>query len=273
MERREERGKASVEIEIPAALADRIDRLFVECRGYEPISLQESLTLLCDLASDRLDPDVPATSSAGATADEATKSAEPAGPAEPAESVRSDESVHSGEHDDRIDEVFPTRWGSDPSVRRRLRAVVDRYLRNPYDFQYDDEREADALSAVANREGVTTEALHDQLVVVLYGNAGLPDDLAGEFFSEALTAVADVASNRTDGGDTGVTFGRSDEPAGDPDDEDAFDVDSLLGAVSQPMADCERCGERHPVNDLDTVIGSKTTTIELLCAECAVDIE
>lgn len=42
---------------VPAALRDRIEQLFVECRGYEPATFQESLSLVADLAAARIDED------------------------------------------------------------------------------------------------------------------------------------------------------------------------------------------------------------------------
>lgn len=264
MEQRDDRDADTVEVEIPAALADRIERIFVDCRGYEPASSQESLSVLCDLADGRLDPS-PAEGTTG-TESEPTADDEAATPAGP-----------SSDLVERIDEAFPARWDADPTARRRLHAVVDRYVHNPNEYTGHDEREADAIAAVARREGVSPEDLRSDLVATLYGNAGLPDDLAGEFFGEAMRSVVDEETDEPEPDDTPaddalLRGGSADDLEADLGD-DAFDVDSLLGEVSQPTADCERCGDSHPVNDLETVIGSKTATIELLCAACAADAE
>lgn len=261
MEQRDDPDGEAVEVEIPAALADRIERIFVDCRGYEPASPQESLSVLCDLASGRL-----ATAAGSAT--DAAPAEEPSRPDPPGDA--GDDLV------DRIDEAFPARWDADPTARRRLRAVVDRYLHNPNEYAGHDEREADAIAAVARREGVSPDDLRSGLVSTLYGNAGLPDDLAGEFFGEAMRSVVDEEpTDIEDGGDepadAALLRGGTVDDRGEELGDDAFDVESLLGEVSQPTADCERCGDSHPVNDLETVIGSKTATIELLCADCADD--
>jgi hypothetical protein len=261
MEQRDDHGEEPVEVEIPAALADRIERIFTDCRGYEPGSTQESLSVLCDLASREM-----ASSSDAATGDVAAP-----GPGRRATVDRTGEEPTDHDEDassdleDRIDDAFPARWDADPRVRRRLSDVVDRYVTNPNGFSGHDEREADAIAAVARKEGVSPDDLRYGLVSALYGNAGLPDDLAAEFFSEALLSV--VEEEEEDDGDDDDPTGN----AGDDDltDDDAFDVESLLGEVSTPTADCERCGTSHPVNDLETVIGSKTATIELLCRDCA----
>ncbi|WP_257299704.1 hypothetical protein [Haloarchaeobius sp. FL176] len=268
MEQRDDHDGDAVAVEIPAAVADRIERIFVDCRGYEPASAQESLSVLCDLAEGRLDPvsadaDGSTTADAGRTAGASGQPESPPGP-------RSDLV-------ERIDEAFPARWDADPTVRRRLHAVVDRYVHNPNEYGGHDEREADAVAAVARREGISPEELRTDLVSTLYGNAGLPDDLAGEFFGEAMRSVVDEDPDEPDPDDEPaedalLRGGTADELDADL-GEDAFDVESLLGEVSQPMADCERCGDSHPVNDLETVIGSKTATIELLCGACAADTE
>ncbi|WP_267642182.1 hypothetical protein [Haloarchaeobius amylolyticus] len=316
--------EAVVTVEIPAGLADRIDRLYADCHGYHPSSLQESLTTLCDLASGRLDPNAaerpgevvdsaagttPAETPDGTAEQAVTETADAtgaapdpgnpagdaptaeAGPTEPSTGAHP-EPVHAagteaeagsataelasdfegphgaGDLDDHIDDAFPARWSVSPAVRRQVRAVVDHFIRDPAESDGPAEREQAALAAVAAREDRSADALHDDLVAALYGNAGLPDDLAAEFFSEALASVVEpepAVGGQTAGGDAGEdAFG-----AGALQTGDAFDVDTLLGDVSQPMADCERCGETHPVNDLETVLGSKTATIELLCADCA----
>ncbi|MCT9095504.1 hypothetical protein [Haloarchaeobius sp. HME9146] len=353
MDEGQDSDEAVVTVEIPAALADRIDRLYADCRGYQPSSLQESLSVLCDLASGRLDPHPPETAGQDARGPAAevvtdpteTESGErdvdvvngpsPRGPAAetqgdgvgggtgggdgpsgggdgpngggdvPSGAVTGDrherhpggadgttdagtvttgaasefDGPHgTGERDERIDEAFPARWSAAAPVRRQVRAVVDHFVRDPAESSGYEEREAAALAAAAAREDRTPEALHDELVAALYGNAGLPDDLAAEFFSEALVSVIEM--DTPEAGFGGVADGAMrDRPGEDAfavgtlETEDAFDVDTLLGDVSQPMADCERCGETHPVNDLETVLGSKTATIELLCGDCASSAE
>ena len=297
MEQEDDRGDATVEVEIPAALADRIDRIFTDCRGYPPRSTQESLSVLCDLASGRLthSPDPPADDGGRtsrrvefpASAERRPSEAVDDPPEPDSRPERNDDTRpeptdgEGSEPDDgsdladRIDDAFPARWGAEPTIRRRLTDVVERYVDNPNEFATREEREADAIAGVARRESLSPDDLLDDLVAALYGNAGLPDDLAAEFFSEALVSL--VEDGETGHGENGA--GDDDAAAfrGEltddvvPEDlgDDAFDVDSLLGEVSQPTAECERCGSSHPVNDLDTVIGSKTATIELLCRDCA----
>ncbi len=304
----DENPTEQVELTVPDTVAAEIDRLFVECRGYEPTSAQESLTLLCDLAADRLEPprNPGAADSVRSTSTDTGRVSDAAAIGDPVSVSRAspvDGSTASGgddgvgewtaapedDRDRRIDDAFPTRWGADPVVRRRLRAVVDRYVRDPTTFRGRDDREADALAAVARHEGLSPDELHDDLVTTLYGNAGLPDDFAAEFFTDALSRVLDSELETDFDTDTGFDAATDAEQAARAESEtpaqsdtaaesqsrqaDDFDVDSLLGDVSQPMADCEGCGETRPVNDLETVIGSKTATIELLCRDCTADAE
>jgi hypothetical protein len=310
MVQREDRGEEFVQVRIPATLADRIDDVYAECRGYESSSMQESLSVLCDIAAGRLDvPDEPALDrDDGATVAGATDGADPV------EELSSPTGVVAELSDERrgtIDAAFPTRWSADPTVAARLTAVVDRYVRNPEGIPDADAREADALHVVGEREGLSPDELRDQLVTALYGNTGLPDDLAGEFFSEALVTVEDaaVAESGPDDGDDGDDGELPDvdarlkgpdspifddgppaltdgppatpaQPASDLDPEAAFDsptdevtVDSLLADEAAPTARCERCEAYHEVDDLETVIGSAASTIELLCSSCAAAVE
>lgn len=342
MAKRDDRTEEFVTVRIPAPLADRIDRVYADCRGFEPSSMQESLSVLCDLAAgrldvadgtahDRLDRSLAPRGSPGATArgQRATTGAQ-------GTTSRDDErerpSVADLDEERRanIDAAFPSRWSVDPVVAGRLTAVVDHYVRNPSSHADADAREAEALHAVGEDEGLSPDELRASLVASLYGNTGLPDDLAGEFFSEALRAVADATDpadasedavedeETSDGSATSTSVSSSSmvespvsgsslseasisessllddgthaltdgapghpaRPAQNLDPEDAFDsptdevtVDSLLAEEAAPTARCERCEAYHPVDDLETVIGSKSATIELLCEECTVDVE
>ncbi|WP_323674543.1 hypothetical protein [Halorubellus sp. PRR65] len=303
MAQREDRAEEFVEVRVPAALADRIDSVYAECRGYESSSMQESLSVLCDVAAGRLDvPGEPALDRASVhEGDDA---------ADPTAELTSPTGVVAELSDERranIDAAFPTRWSADSTVAGRLTAVVDRYVRNPEGMPDADAREADALHVVGEREGMAPDELREQLVTVLYGNTGLPDDLAGEFFSEALATVEEAASAGDDDedgdgerdvdetldspdspifdddGPPALTDGppaKPARPASGVDPETAFDsptdevtVDSLLADEAAPTARCERCEAYHEVDDLETVIGSASSTIELLCASCATAVE
>lgn len=310
MAQRDDRSGEFVEVRIPAALAERIDDVYAECRGYESSSMQESLSVLCDVAAGRLDvPGEPALDREGGSAVGGAS-----GGADPAAELSSPTGVVAELRDDRrraIDAAFPTRWSADPTVAARLTAVVDRYVRNPEGMPDADAREADALHVVGEREGLSPDELRDHLVTALYGNTGLPDDLAREFFSEALATVEDaaVAESASDDGDDGDGGESPDvdarldgpdspifddgpptltdgppatpaQPATDVDPEAAFDsptdevtVDSLLADEAAPTARCERCEAYHEVDDLETVIGSAASTIELLCSPCAAAVE
>lgn len=308
MGQRDDRAGEFVEVRIPAALADRIERVFADCRGYDPASMQESLSVLCDLAAGRLD--VPEDEAVGrsdrtdfTSTYEATR----------LHADRSLEDAADGEHlgidperKASIDAAFPTRWSADPTVAGRLAAVVDRYVSNPDDLDDEDAREADALHAVGDRDGLAPDELREELVTAIYGNTGLPDDLAGEFFTEALATVAETEREETGGeltdasdairrptaldespifedGPPALTDGPPATPAqpdSGVDPETAFDsptdevtVDSLLADEAAPTARCEGCESYHAVDDLQTVIGSKSATIELLCESCAADVE
>lgn len=307
MAQREDRREGFVEVRIPAALADRIDNVYAECRGYESSSMQESLSVLCDIAAGRLD--VPNETAL----DREDRASAPTGAAaaDPSEELASPTGVVAELSEERranIDAAFPTRWSADATVAARLAAVVDRYVRNPEGMPDADAREADALHVVGEREGLAPDELREQLVTALYGNTGLPDDLAGEFFSDALATVAEAASADPDDGDgvpadvdvdakldgpdspifdddgpPALTDGppaKPAQPASDLDPETAFDsptdevtVDSLLADEAAPTARCERCEAYHEVDDLETVIGSASSTIELLCESCAAAVE
>jgi len=328
MAQREDRREELVELRIPAALADRIDDVYEECRGYEASSMQESLSVLCDLAAGRLD--VPDEASLDRVQRPGPGSVAP----DPEDDgARADAVVEdlSDERRANIDAAFPTRWSADPKVASRLTAVVDRYVRNPEGMPDADAREADALHVVGEREGLAPDELREHLVAALYVNTGLPDDLAGEFFSDALASVADATSDDADAvdrepahrtadrsdagvsegpiGDAGVVDSKdagvsevdvsespifddgppalTDGPPAEPaqpasglDPETAFDsptdevtVDSLLADEAAPTARCERCEAYHAVDDLEAVIGSASSTIELLCESCATTVE
>jgi hypothetical protein len=308
MAQREDRAEEFVQVRIPAALADRIDDVYAECRGYDSSSMQESLSVLCDIAAGRLDvPGEPALD----RVDRPTMPEEDA-PVDQTSELASPTGVVAELSDDRranIDAAFPTRWSADPTVAARLTAVVDRYVENPEGMPDADAREADALHVVGEREGLAPDELRERLVTALYGNTGLPDDLAGEFFSEALATVEEAASATDatdesdedasstvdadldgpdspifdDDGPRALTDGppaTPAQPASDLDPEAAFDsptdevtVDSLLADEAAPTARCERCEGYHEVDDLETVIGSASSTIELLCGSCAAAVE
>ncbi|NHN41976.1 hypothetical protein G9C85_10090 [Halorubellus sp. JP-L1] len=320
MAQRDDRREEFVDVRIPAALAERIDDVYAECRGYEASSMQESLSVLCDLAAGRLRvPDETAL-------DRVDRSVTDAATSELADGDASADAVVADLSEERranVDAAFPTRWSADATVASRLAAVVDRYVRNPEGMPDPDAREADALHVVGEREGLAPDALRDRLVTALYGNTGLPDDLAGEFFSDALASVAEAAGDddatdreaarlsTNDATDPGVsTVDGSDptvstvdvsespifddgppaltdgppaapaQPASGLDPEAAFDsptdevtVDSMLADEAAPTARCERCEAYHAVDDLETVIGSASSTIELLCESCAATVE
>ncbi|MFC6952068.1 hypothetical protein [Halorubellus litoreus] len=305
MAQREDRAEEFVEVRIPAALADRIDNVYAECRGYDSSSMQESLSVLCDIAAGRLD--VPGETALDRV--DRTSVPEDDAAADPTTELASPTGVVAELSDERranIDAAFPTRWSADSTVAARLTAVVDRYVQNPEGMPDADAREADALHVVGEREGLSPDELREQLVTALYGNTGLPDDLAGEFFSEALATVEEAASAATetdddasstvdadldgpdspifdDDGPPALTDGppaKPAQPASDLDPEAAFDsptdevtVDSLLADEAAPTARCERCEAYHEVDDLETVIGSASSTIELLCGSCAAAVE
>lgn len=314
MAQREDRREDFVDVRIPAALADRIDRVFADCRGYESSSMQESLSVLCDLAAGRLDvPDANERSGSRATATSTRSSVATPTSSTGDDAIAFGTDAESRDHvqglaDERranIDAAFPTRWSAEETIATQLVAVVDRYVANPDDVEDEDEREADALHAVGEREGLAPDEFRERLVTALYGNTGLPDDLAGEFFSDALATVAEAEAGNESGDDEAASV--VDDPMGAPDSpifddgppaltdgppaqpaqparnvdpETAFDsptdevtVDSLLADEAAPTARCESCEAYHPVDDLEAVIGSKSATIELLCESCAVAVE
>lgn len=187
---RNDSGDRYVDAHLPRELHDRVERLFREYRGYDSTSLQESLSVICDLAERQLDSDGASPTNdtesvgthsevdsgeAGATSvqHEGTDAGIPANADEPLRAA--------------IDEVFPTDWAQSAEAADRLPMVVTHYLNASGSTRV--ERENTAFSAVAARHGTTAEELRTQLVDEIYGADALPGELASEFFSEALGKV------------------------------------------------------------------------------------
>ncbi|SNZ12460.1 hypothetical protein SAMN06269185_1756 [Natronoarchaeum philippinense] len=201
-------GDEYVEARLPGALYDRVEAIFREHRGYEPTSVQECLSVVCDLAEQRQRGQSTASADAGVAPTQAAPSggverqpssteveqadsdAEARTAAGDAETQAADSGVTepSAELVDVIDSVFPTDWSSTEATQRLLPLVVRRYVAET-DAETRAERENAALSALAAREGTTPEQLRQQLVDDVYGGSALPGDLATEFFSEALEKV------------------------------------------------------------------------------------
>jgi hypothetical protein len=259
-DRQSDAERAYEEVRVPAALRDRVDELFREYRGYEPASLQESLSLVCDVADGRLAP-APTAETPGSAADPAAHDDAPSLPTTDADHAVPEARI------DAIDEVFPYDWDVDPTVRSYLPRVVDHYLDDPEGHVDQADREAAAFRAVAQAAGVSPNDLREVLVSTLYGGAGLSEGLAAEFFTEALLEVAEVderppTGQREAASDGGLASARS---------SGEFSVDSLLADDdAEPTADCEACGDTTLVNDLETVIGPEDgSTVQLLCSRCA----
>jgi hypothetical protein len=182
-----------VEPDIPAALRERIDELFVDYRGYEPTTLQESLSVVCDLAESQLteqsssdSPSTPAiTAQHGSARDGAsTATSESTDDERPALGTAPQSVV------DVVEAVFPDGWDETAVAKRTLPAVVDEYA----SALESDVRapEQHALEEVAARREESPATLRESLVDSLYGSEDIPEELRTEFFSEAL----DVASDR-----------------------------------------------------------------------------
>ncbi len=254
-------------VRVPAELRERVDTLYRDYRGYEPASFQEALTLVSDVAAGRLAPES-ADAEDGAERRDATgdEGATPDAPA-PVASAAPD---RTGVDDDRlraIDEVFPRDWDADETVRAYLPPVVDAYL-DADDYDTHEDRAAAAFGAVAADAGVSPTGLREALVTRLYGGAGLSAELSEEFFLEALDGIEEV----DDRPPTGVRSAASD--GGVAAESGEFSVDSLLTEDdADPTADCERCGTRTAVDDLETVIGPNDgSTVRLLCPACVREV-
>ena len=226
-------GDAYVEARIPEALYERLEALFREYRGYDPSSVQECLSVVADLAEQ---PDREPSSQTGAgrrvehDAAGSTNDAPNAATTEPTKSSTS----ASGEEPpaeivDAIDAVFPTDWSATEASERLLPRVVRRYVAAS-DADTRAERENAALSAVAAREGTTSEELRETLVDDIYGGSALPGDLATEFLSEGLEKV----ERRIDDAER-EALSPSDLVEGDA-AADAADPDDGIGA-SAPLDD------------------------------------
>lgn len=279
-------GGDDMSIRIPRRLRDRVHAVFEEYRGYEPASFQEALSLVCDVADDRIDAStavgmesatpldvdghltVPQPSaSAGSEGDTATV---PEGMADIGAGLSTPETADSpappDDYEGVIDQVFPYDWDANPTVRRRLPAVVERFVENPAGLTDPMERERDAIEAVAEEEGTDPELVRESLVSTLYGGAGLSTHLAGEFFSEALDEAETVAGRNGTGERTATSDGGvASEPT-----PDSLTELIEMGTDDEPTADCEGCGDTRPVADLETMIGPEEgSTVHLFCPDCA----
>lgn len=279
-------GGDDVSIRIPRRLRDRVNGVFKDYRGYEPASFQEALSLVCNLAEERIDASttagmesstqremdghftVPQSSSSVVSDGETAPLPESVADVETgvAPTETADSPAPPDDYDTVIDQVFPYDWDANPTVRRRLPAVVERFVENPAGVTDPEERERDAIKAVAVEEGTDPEFVRESLVSTLYGGAGLSNHLAGEFFSEALGEAETVAGRQQTGERTATSDGGV---ASDPTPDSLSELIEM-GADDAPTADCEGCGGTMPVGDLETVIGPEEgSTVHLLCPDCA----
>jgi len=264
----ERHGDADFEtVQLPAQLREEVDDLYRERRGYDPASFQESLSLVVDLATGRLDAgETPERPDRADRADHADRTADdaPSVPL-PESSPGPDAPDAAGDHLAAIDEVFPRDWDADEAVRTYLPRVVAAYLDETAEYDDSERRVEAAIGSVAADADVSPTALQRTLVTRLYAGAGISTALSREFFDEALAAVEEVDERPP----VGVQDAASD--GGVTSDDGDFSVDSLLtDAAAEPSADCERCGTRAAVDDLQTVIGPEDgSTVRLLCPSCA----
>ena len=199
-----------VDARIPGALWNRIRELFVAERGYEPSSPQEALGFLCDRAEaeidDRTATDVPSDGQTESVPllDDSTVEADDSDPdaATPAlqETDDADPEAAIGTAPqsviDVIEEVFPERWNDRAFGQRYLPPVLDEYV-DCVEQEIPHPEQA-ALERVADRSADDAEAIRDGLVGCLYRSGSLPDEVASEFFSEALDAAHQRVRERRD---------------------------------------------------------------------------
>lgn len=228
---------APVTARLPGPLWERIKALFQAERGYEPSTAQEALGVICDLAeqdegstgerpTDHHQPqtdlitvpegstDQPETESSVGSgslslppaspekdgSDSPTPQGEtkPTSPSEPAGAIgTAPQSVV-----DVVDAVFPDGWDDDAFGRRFLPAVVDEYAACVTDRTSDPEHAA--IEAVADRSGIAPDRLREQLIARVYSDEPLPDEIAADFFSEALEVAEDRLRNYSDDTDEPV---------------------------------------------------------------------
>jgi len=196
---REERPTTTdyVEPEIPAALRERVDELFLEYRGYEPTTIQESLSVVCDLAEAQLRDDADRDENATETV---------AGMLDDVRTDRSADETGAGDDEDRpalgtapqsvvdaVDAVFPEGWDEGDTAKRILPAVVDEYASVLDAGAASPEQRA--IERVAARREETPATLRERLVESLYGGEDVPEELRDEFFSEALVVTSDHLSD------------------------------------------------------------------------------
>lgn len=215
---------APVTARIPGPLWERMRSLFQAERGYEPSTPQEALGVICDLAeqdtgsaaeppTDRHHPETEPITVTQASADSAESSVNTGSMSlPPASSETSDRSTAQDNTDssstsepaaaiatapqsvvDVVDTVFPDGWDDDAFGRRFLPAVVDEYAGFVADQSSDPEQAA--IETVADRSGVTPDRLREQLISRVYRDEPLPDEIAADFFSEALEVAEDRIRN------------------------------------------------------------------------------
>ncbi|MCL9814233.1 hypothetical protein [Natranaeroarchaeum aerophilus] len=230
-----------VEARIPRELHDRVERLFREYRGYDSSSVQESLSVICDLAEAELDTEESGSESVTASAPDTDETVTDVTGDDPSGSASST-TDSPGTIRTAIDDVFPADWDASEETADRLSLIVSHYL--TADGSTRLERENTALSATATRHGMTPEQLRTEIVDEIYGADTLPGELASEFFSEALAKVeqrleraeTDVLSavELVGDGSTDTTSSEADSP---DEPESPLDLGSGSSALPEGLAD------------------------------------
>lgn len=219
---------------VPAALRARVDALFLAYRGYESASFQESLSVIADLAADRIED--PERSGPDPAAD-----LDAPGDASPSTPVTGD----SAATDDATGSAGEPAFGD----------AVD------FD-EYVDGLQAGEAGTAATVESVLDTEHVDGLVQELA--AEVLDEMTDDAFEELEHGVDQgVGAGVTDGMGATEAVGGTTAPSGSTGDG----VPASLTA--DPESDCARCGRPHRVSVLQTRILEEDGSVVLVCPSCA----
>lgn len=234
-------GPSHDEVRVPTALRERIDQLFVAYRGYEPVSFQESLSAIADLAeaaaeADAVTPDPESVDAADETADQRSDATgEFPGPFDPATPLAASKEDTAG------DSPF------EESVS------FDEYVEGLDDPSVGPTAAVKSMLDTQNADGIVQELAAEVL-----------DEMTDDAFEELEHGVDHgMGAGVTDGmGATDAAAGGTTAPSG----SDGDGVPESLTA--DPESDCIRCGRSHAVSVLQTTILEEDGSVALVCPSC-----
>ncbi|GAB3682526.1 hypothetical protein GCM10028857_08570 [Salinarchaeum chitinilyticum] len=232
---------------VPAPLRDRVERLFVAERGYEPASFQEALSVVLDVADEARDPLAAAPEQRmDEDPGESAASSSSAPPVTDTPTDTDDEPPADRSIDVGVDEASLERSGDDS-------VSFDEYVDGLEETRQDP---SPAVESILDTE-------HADSVV---------RDLAAEVLEEMTQDAFQELEHGVDHGVAGVTDGMGSTATADgsgtaPSESTGDGVPESLTA--DPTSDCAVCGRSHPVSVLHTTILEDEGSVALVCPSCA----